>query len=597
MEDLDVDLFKLLVTVGFVFLTWTKALWEDLQNASAAFYPDGLDKCPPDTYTIDDNKIRVRCIECPTCPAGQEPSPPCGSTLVRKAVGDCVPCKAGTYSDKADSITCKVCTDCGSKEILSSCTIETNARCRECPYMQYDDETSNTCKPCSLCCEENSVAQKNCLTSRICPGNCFQLTPIQEKYHSFKLQKLVAITMRTPWNKTSVLKLTRRNRVKQKVNKKIESTVKANIEQPTHSERTEREIHQENYDDTYTPSETKYARSNSALDKDIDGKTLQVLQSMQSPTNVLEGGKAKIDTPSPEILKPRGVVNGEKEQLVVTTFKPRVPPPEAPNSDIGKSVPLTPENQRAIKTFNNDTAVKNKRRIPAIVPPSVTPSTAQNAWAIPPPTPNNIPPMSKAVIEQSVVPSAASFLSSFSGTIAGLVVFGLIALIIYVVGKGCVRRKQKGYRKLSEKDEPEEPQIRDDQSYEDSKERGSLTHEVTIKQMGQNEAIQIGDDLNLCEIPPDLEDILVKRLDVLHSRSSNNEYGWVKVGNAAGISGHELKFYKTEYLRPNGSPTKLLLEKLGSQGKTISYLIDVLQAPELQLDNVAASIRRRVTRV
>ena len=321
--------------------------------------------------------------------------------------------------------------------------------------MHYDDETTNTCKPCSLCCDENSVAQKNCLTSRICPGNCSQLTPIQEKYHSFKLQKLVARTMRTPWNKTSVLKLTRRQRVRQKVNKKIESTVKTNIEEPTHSERTERDIHEENYDDTYTASGTKYVRSNSALDKDIDGKDLQVLQSMQSPTNILEGGKEKLDTPSPEILEPRGFVKVEKEQLVVTTLKPRVPPPEAPNSDVGESVPLTAENQRAIKTFNNDTAVKNRRRIPAIVPPS-----AQNAWAIPPPTPNNIPPMSKAVIEQSVVPSAASFLSSFSGTIAGLVVFGLIALIIYVVGKGCVRRKQKGYRKLSEKDEPEEPQIR-----------------------------------------------------------------------------------------------------------------------------------------
>ena len=104
-------------------------------------------------------------------------------------------------------------------------------------------------------------------------------------------------------------------------------------------------------------------------------------------------------------------------------------------------------------------------------------------------------------------------------------------------------------------------------------------------------------DLNLCEIPPDLEDILVKRLDVPHGRSGNNAYGWVKVGNAAGISRHDLTFFKTEYQRPNGSPTKLLLEKLGSQGKTISYLIDVLQAPEVQLDNVAASIRRRVTRV
>ena len=436
----------------------TKALWEDLQNASAAFYPDGLEKCPPDTYTTDDNKNRVRCIECPTCPAGQEPSPPCSSTLVRKTVGECVPCKAGTYSDKADRATCKVCTDCGSKEVLSSCTTETNARCWECPYMHYDDEITNTCKPCSLCCEENSVAQKNCLTSKICHGNCSQLTPIQEKHHSLKIQKLiVARTMRSPLNKTSVLKLTRRQRVGQNVNKKIESTVKTNIEQPTQSERTERDIHHENYHDTYTSSETNYVGSDSALDKDI--KDLQVLQSMQSPTKVLEGGKEKIDTSSPEIPEPRGVVKGEKEQLVVTTFKPRVPPPEAPNSNIGQSVPPTPENKRAIKTFNKDTAVKNKRRIPAIVPPSVTPSTAQDAWVIPPPTPNNIPPMPKAVIEQSVVPSAASFLSSFSGTIAGLVLFGLIALIIYLVGKGCVRRKQKGYRKLSEK-EPEEQQIR-----------------------------------------------------------------------------------------------------------------------------------------
>ena len=105
-------------------------------------------------------------------------------------------------------------------------------------------------------------------------------------------------------------------------------------------------------------------------------------------------------------------------------------------------------------------------------------------------------------------------------------------------------------------------------------------------------------DLNLGDIPPDLDDILVKKLDVPHGRSDNNEYGWVKVGNAAGISGHELKFYRTEYQRPNGSPTKLLLEKLGSQGKTISYLIDVLQAPVVQLDSVAASIiRHRVTRV
>ena len=142
----------------------TKFLWENLEQDSEVFYPDGLEKCPPDTYTIDDNRNRVRCTACPTCPSGMEPSPTCGSTLVRTATGDCVPCKAGTYSEEADSATCKACTDCGSKEVLSSCNTETNAKCRECPPMQYEDETTNTCKPCSFCCEENSVAQKDCLT-------------------------------------------------------------------------------------------------------------------------------------------------------------------------------------------------------------------------------------------------------------------------------------------------------------------------------------------------------------------------------------------------------------------------------------------------
>ena len=37
MEDLDVDLFKLLVTVGFVFLTWVSQI---LHNVSAMRYVD-----------------------------------------------------------------------------------------------------------------------------------------------------------------------------------------------------------------------------------------------------------------------------------------------------------------------------------------------------------------------------------------------------------------------------------------------------------------------------------------------------------------------------------------------------------------------------
>ena len=104
-------------------------------------------------------------------------------------------------------------------------------------------------------------------------------------------------------------------------------------------------------------------------------------------------------------------------------------------------------------------------------------------------------------------------------------------------------------------------------------------------------------DLNLSEIPPDLEDILVQELDIRQTPGKYEVFRWQKVGKEAGIPQRELKYLETEYERPCGSPTKVLLDKLGSQGRTISYLIDVLQTPKVQLGSVAASIRHRVTRI
>lgn len=89
---------------------------------------------------------------------------------------------------------------------------------------------------------------------------------------------------------------------------------------------------------------------------------------------------------------------------------------------------------------------------------------------------------------------------------------------------------------------------------------------------------------------------MVTSLDVPH-RAESKVFGWQKVGNAAGISKRELTYYEHLGGR-NESPTKLLLEKLGSQGRTISYLIDVLQKPRVELGSVAKTIiRHRVTRV
>ena len=101
-------------------------------------------------------------------------------------------------------------------------------------------------------------------------------------------------------------------------------------------------------------------------------------------------------------------------------------------------------------------------------------------------------------------------------------------------------------------------------------------------------------DLNLSEIPPDLEDILVTKLDVRHGADSK-EFRWQKVAKEAGIPNFEIKYYKDA--SGNESPTKLLLDKLGSQGRTLLDLIDFLQKPRVELGNVAKTIRHRVTRI
>ncbi|KAJ7383295.1 hypothetical protein OS493_029260 [Desmophyllum pertusum] len=138
---------------------------------------------------------------------------------------------------------------------------------------------------------------------------------------------------------------------------------------------------------------------------------------------------------------------------------------------------------------------------------------------------------------------------------------------------------------------PTSGDLMDDTS--DNQDREHFDNETT--NLIDNETVtmlQVSDDLNLLNIPPDLEEILVTSLDVPHNDS--DVYGWQKVGNAAEIPPHVLKYYK--YARE--SPTKSLLEKLGSQGRTISYLIDVLRKPSVGLGSVAETIiRHRATRI
>lgn len=86
--------------------------------------------------------------------------------------------------------------------------------------------------------------------------------------------------------------------------------------------------------------------------------------------------------------------------------------------------------------------------------------------------------------------------------------------------------------------------------------------------------------LNLCDIPQDLENTIIKSLETSYPRRGKNvQYGWQKVGIRAGIPPQELKFFETEYRRPNGYPSKLLLERLGGAGYTVSDLLNLLGLP------------------
>ena len=154
---------------------------DKLEENGDDFYPDKLNKCPPETYSLDDSE-RVKCISCPRCPSGMEPTPPCGTTLAVKLKGECVPCRTGTYSNFASSDACKTCTDCGSRDNLISCTAERDAECKECPRFHFEDQTTNTCKHCYFCCGRNPSAHLKCITSKICNITCTHTTSIRGKF-------------------------------------------------------------------------------------------------------------------------------------------------------------------------------------------------------------------------------------------------------------------------------------------------------------------------------------------------------------------------------------------------------------------------------
>lgn len=97
------------------------------------------------------------------------------------------------------------------------------------------------------------------------------------------------------------------------------------------------------------------------------------------------------------------------------------------------------------------------------------------------------------------------------------------------------------------------------------------------------------ENLPLSDLPPALENVLIKTLDVPH----NGEYGWKRMGKAFGINKVDLKFLQTGYKRSMESPTKELLDILDSQRRTVGDLLNKLKGSYVNQPAVALLIYQK----
>ena len=410
-----------------------KKFWEELQEQNEAFYPDGLDKCPPETYTIrDDNSNRFSCISCPKCPAGEEPTPPCGIKWPVKLSGKCIPCDTGTFSDEANSAACKVCTGCGSRGAVSSCTPEKDTTCKDCPLEHFEDHLTNTCKHCSSCCGRNSSAYRECITSKSCKGNCSQGSKFKRKFNFSILSRLVPKTMSSSLEASSDSSFTSLHKNRRKRTTLFDTTMNTNLQEPTQSHIIKRDInvqvaYQKDYKDS-TISETKNTPPDSSMNKGLDGnKTLEDLK-FEIP-GVSNSFREKTDIPR---------VEQDKESYTSVKNVPEFIKANAVEEEAGHPVSTT--------------------RQPIVVPP-IAPQTEKGQLLAPTQAPTRIPlTLNAAGTDQPQFISTSSFLGSFSGTIAAVVLLGVIGLIIYVVVRKCAHKRRRGYKTLSSTDRSEEQQ-------------------------------------------------------------------------------------------------------------------------------------------
>ncbi|XP_068702777.1 uncharacterized protein [Montipora foliosa] len=107
-----------------------------------------------------------KCLDCPDCPAGSEPSVPCGSSVPYGTPVHCVSCKLGeTYSNNYGKHQCESCTVCSEgRAIKTNCSLFVNTECDDkCIDGYYSVAFIFQCLRCAECCgDENDEVASEC---------------------------------------------------------------------------------------------------------------------------------------------------------------------------------------------------------------------------------------------------------------------------------------------------------------------------------------------------------------------------------------------------------------------------------------------------
>ena len=120
--------------------------------------------CKPDQI-VWKSDTRYKCLECPDCPAGFQPSVSCGSSVEYGTPVHCVKCALGTYSNIYGKIQCHSCTVCSEgKAIKNNCSLFANTECDDkCIDGYYHEALISDCFRCAECCgDEHDEKAMDC---------------------------------------------------------------------------------------------------------------------------------------------------------------------------------------------------------------------------------------------------------------------------------------------------------------------------------------------------------------------------------------------------------------------------------------------------